>query len=76
VALNGASASADIERCRREIANVEAELLAGNPDVAGLVLALADWTQELGILQGSTNQNAPTALSPIAGSGDTACTGA
>jgi hypothetical protein len=41
----------DIERCRREIAAIEAELLAGNPDVEGLLLALADWHAELRILQ-------------------------
>jgi hypothetical protein len=41
----------EIERCRREIAEIEAELLAGNPDVAGLCLALSDWWAELHILQ-------------------------
>jgi hypothetical protein len=40
-----------MDRCRREIASVEAELLAGNPDVEGLVLALSDWSEELRILQ-------------------------
>lgn len=44
-----------MERCRREIAAVEAELLAGNPDVAGLVLALSDWWAELRILEGQAN---------------------
>jgi len=39
------------ERCRREVAAVEAELLAGNPDIEGLCLALADWSAELRILQ-------------------------
>ena len=41
----------EIERCRAEVAAIEAELLAGNPDVEGLVLALADWSSELSILQ-------------------------
>ena len=41
----------DIERCGREIAEIEALLLAGNPDVAGLCLALSDWWAELRILQ-------------------------
>ena len=41
----------EIERCRSEIAAIQAELLAGNPDVAGLCLALADWSAELGILE-------------------------
>jgi hypothetical protein len=40
-----------MERCRREIAEIEAEILSGNPDVAGLCLALSDWSTELRILQ-------------------------
>jgi hypothetical protein len=39
------------ERCRREIAAIEAELLAGNSDVQGLCLALSDWSAELRILE-------------------------
>ena len=45
-----------MERCRQEIAAIEAELLAGNPDVMGLLLALADWHAELHILQGEVGQ--------------------
>jgi hypothetical protein len=40
-----------LDRCRREIAAIEAELLAGNPDVEGLCQALSDWSEELRILQ-------------------------
>ena len=40
-----------MERCRREIAAIEAELLAGSPNVEELVLALSDWSAELRILQ-------------------------
>ena len=40
-----------MERCRREIAAIEAEILAGNLDLQGLCLALSDWTAELRILQ-------------------------
>jgi len=40
-----------LERCYREIAVIEAELLAGNPDVEGLLLGLGDWHAELRILQ-------------------------
>ena len=36
-----------MERCRREIAAIEAELLAGNPDLPGLCPALSDWSEEL-----------------------------
>jgi hypothetical protein len=39
--------SHQIERCLRELAAIEAELFAGNPDVAGLLLAYADWHSEL-----------------------------
>jgi hypothetical protein len=39
----------EVERCLREIAAIEVELLAGNPDVAGLLLALSDWNAELRI---------------------------
>jgi hypothetical protein len=40
-----------IDRCRREIAAVESELRAGNPDVEGLCLALMDWSAELRLLE-------------------------
>ena len=36
-----------IARARREIAAVEAELRAGNPDLHGLVRGLVDWSCEL-----------------------------
>jgi hypothetical protein len=35
-----------MDRCRREIAAIEAQLRAGHPDVQGLCLALADWHAE------------------------------
>ena len=40
----------EIKRCNREIAQIEAALLAGHPDVAGLCLALSDWSAEIRIL--------------------------
>ena len=43
-------------RCRREIAAIEAELLAGNPDVQGLCLALSDWSAELRIIEPEQRQ--------------------
>ncbi len=43
-----------MERCRREITAIEAEILAGNPDLPGLCLALADWNTELRILEQET----------------------
>ena len=50
----------EIDRCRREVAAIEAELLAGNPDVEGLCLALKDWSAELRILQNEQRRQAET----------------
>jgi hypothetical protein len=36
----------ELERCDREIQEHEANLLAGHPDIAGLLLALSDWRTE------------------------------
>lgn len=44
----------EIERCRREIAGIEAQLRSGHPDLHGLVLALNDWHVELRLLQRDT----------------------
>ena len=49
--MNGAQWQRELERCRQEIAEIEAQILAGHPDVTGLCLALHDWAQELRILQ-------------------------
>jgi hypothetical protein len=40
-----------MERCHREIAEIEGQLLGGHPDVEGLCLALSDWSSELRILR-------------------------
>jgi len=61
------TAFTDIERCRREIAAIEAELLAGNPDVHGLCLALSDWWAELRILEAEQGREKPRELNPAAG---------
>jgi hypothetical protein len=45
-----------MERCRREIAAIEAEILAGNPDAAGLCQALSDWWVELRIIEAEQRQ--------------------
>jgi hypothetical protein len=50
----------EIERCNREIAAIEAQLLAGHPDVQGLCLALSDWHAELRILQDEKRRQALT----------------
>ena len=46
-----------MERCRREIAAIEAEIRRGNPDLPGLCLALSDWHSELRILQREAGQH-------------------
>jgi hypothetical protein len=56
----------EIERCRREIAAIEAELLAGNPDVKGLCMALSDWWAELRILEAEQRREKPPGLNPAA----------
>jgi hypothetical protein len=56
-----------MERCRREIAAIEAELLAGNPDVEGLCMALSDWWAELRIIEAEQRQEEPPGLNPAAG---------
>jgi hypothetical protein len=47
-----------MERCRAEIAETEAQIRAGHPDLQGLCLALADWSAELRLLQQETEQEA------------------
>ena len=56
-----------MERCRREIAAIEAELRAGNPDLQGLCLALSDWSAELRILEAKQKEEKPPGLNPAAG---------
>jgi hypothetical protein len=46
----------EIERCKRELAEAEALLRAGHPDITGLCLALHDWAQELRILEREREQ--------------------
>jgi hypothetical protein len=40
-----------MERCRREIAAIEAVIRAGHPDLRGLCLALSDWSAELRLIE-------------------------
>ena len=55
-----------MERCLREITAIEAELRAGNADVAGLCLALSDWSVELRILRAEQTQEKPPDMNPAA----------
>jgi hypothetical protein len=61
VAQERTSRAASVERCRREIAAIEALLRNGHPDIGGLCLALADWHAELRLL---TGMNRDTAACP------------
>jgi hypothetical protein len=54
-----------MDRCRAEIAAIEALLLAGHPDIEGLCLALSDWSAELRILEGRS-KTAAGSLDPAA----------
>jgi hypothetical protein len=40
-----------MDRCHREIAEIESQLRAGHSDLAGLILALSDWSTELRLLE-------------------------
>jgi hypothetical protein len=40
-----------IERCQREIAEIERLLRSGHRDLEGLLRALSDWSAELRLLQ-------------------------
>jgi hypothetical protein len=54
----------EIDRCLQEIASIEEALRSDHPDVAGLCLALSDWSMELRILQNEERRQAenPAAL--------------
>jgi hypothetical protein len=41
----------EIDRCRKEIAGIEAQLRSGHRDLQGLLLALSDWHTELRLLR-------------------------
>ena len=56
-----------MQRCRREIAGIEAELRAGNPDLRGLCLALRDWSTELRILQNEERRQAEAQRRKVGG---------
>jgi hypothetical protein len=48
-----------VDRCLAEITQVESLLSAGHPDIEGLMLALADWSAELGILRAMHTDEKP-----------------
>ena len=60
-----------MERCWREIAAIEAEILGGNPDLPGLCMALSDWCAELRILQNEERRQAETRRREVDATGET-----
>ena len=56
-------------RCRREIADIEADILAGHPDLQGLCLVLSNWWAELRILQNEKRRQAQAQRRDVAGNG-------
>jgi hypothetical protein len=40
-----------MDRCHREIAEIESQILTGHSDLSGLLLALSDWSVELRLLE-------------------------
>ena len=60
---NGCTLQSEIERCEKEILSVEQALRSGHPDVAGLCLALFDWSAELQILQNEQRRQGNPAAS-------------
>jgi hypothetical protein len=57
----------DGERCRREIADIEALICGGHPDLDGLCLALSDWWAELRLIEQEMLQKAKTPAAAEAG---------
>ncbi len=57
----------DIGRCRKQVAAIEAELVAGNSDVEGLCLALTDWSAEFRILQNEERRRADARRRDVSG---------
>ena len=52
----------EVDRCHAEIASAEQCLRGGHPDVAGLCLALSDWSAELRILEGRSWKNESSSI--------------
>jgi len=48
----------EIDRCRQEILEIEALIIAGHPYLDGLCLALSDWWAEFRILQNEERRQA------------------
>src|SRR5438067_9625553 len=49
-----------MERCRREIAEIESLIRAGHPEIEGLCLALLDWSAELRLIEEESRSRGAT----------------
>jgi hypothetical protein len=49
----------ELSRCDREIAQIEQEAHAGNPDVRGMLQGLHDWRTERNLIKASTRTSHP-----------------
>ncbi len=65
--LSARALQREIDRCETEVAAAEHALLSGHLDIAGLCLALSDWSCELRILQNQESQKAAVAHSVASG---------
>jgi hypothetical protein len=59
---NGTQWQRDVDRCRAGIASAEQFLRGGHPDVAGLCLALSDWSAELRVLMERSWKNESSSI--------------
>ena len=57
----------DRKRCSREIADIEALIRGGHPDLDGLCLALSDWWAEVRLLEAERTLEAKTPAAAEAG---------
>jgi hypothetical protein len=55
-----------MDRCRREIAEIESLLRAGHPDIEGLCMGLTDWSTELRLLLAGQTKKSRRGETPAA----------
>jgi hypothetical protein len=59
----------EMNRCREEIAAIEALIIAGHPDLQGLCLALSDWWAGLRMIEKEMDQKVKKPAAAEAGAG-------
>ena len=60
----------EAERCRQEIAAIEALICSGHPDLHGLCLALSDWCAELRLIEREQELKTTRPATVVAGRAD------